>query len=80
MTANEIALFVFAGLVLLLVWYVDTHSADEPRRKRRRQRVKPVAKKPAYEPDDGPLTAKQIEIIKKLVPQGRGKSISSSLF
>lgn len=79
MTINEISLFVFAGLVLLLVWYVDTHSADKPRRKRGRRRARPIAKKPAYEPDDGPLTARQLKAIKKLEPQNRGKW-SSSLF
>lgn len=79
MTPNEIALFVLAGLIMLLVWYVDTHSADKPRRKRGRRRAKAVAKKLAHEPDDGPLTAKQLRAIKKLEPQGRGKW-SSSMF
>ena len=40
----------------------------------------PAAKAPAYEPDDGPLTAKQIKATKKLEPQGRGRSVKSSLF
>jgi len=35
---------------------------------------------PAYEPDDGDLTARQIAAIRKRVPQGRMKSIKSSLF
>lgn len=34
----------------------------------------------AYEPDDGGLTARQIAVIRKLVPQGRMQSIKSSLF
>lgn len=36
--------------------------------------------RPAYERDDGPLTAKQIRAIKKLVPQGRGMVVTSYLF
>jgi hypothetical protein len=35
---------------------------------------------PAYEPDDGDLTAQQIAAIRELAPQGRMKSIKSSLF
>ena len=35
---------------------------------------------PKYEPDDGPLTAKQLAAIKKAVPQGKLKSVRSSLF
>jgi hypothetical protein len=35
---------------------------------------------PAYEPDDGDLTARQIAAIRKRVPQGHMKSIKSSLF
>ncbi len=35
---------------------------------------------PTYEPDDGPLTAKQMAAIKKAVPQGKLKSVRSSLF
>ncbi len=35
---------------------------------------------PAYEPDDGDLTAREIAAIRKRVPQGRMKSIKSSLF
>lgn len=80
MTPNEIALFVFAGLIWLLGWYVDTHSADKPRRKRGHRRAKPAAKAPAYEPDDGEVTLETLAAIKRRVPQGRGKSISSSLF
>ncbi len=80
MTINEISLFVFAGLIMLLVWYVDSHSADKPRHKRGRRRARPVTKKPAYEQDDGPLTAKQLKAIRKLEPQGRMKSVRSSLF
>ncbi len=34
---------------------------------------------PAYEPDDGPLTDKQIAAIKKMVPQGRMKVTKSLL-
>ncbi len=52
-----------------------------PRKSASRRLKKQVAKaQPAYEPDDGPLTAKQIEAIKRLVPQGLGKSVKSSLF
>ena len=35
---------------------------------------------PQYEADDGPLTAAQLRQIKKLVPQGKKKSVRSSLF
>lgn len=35
---------------------------------------------PKYEPDDGPLTAKQLAAVKKAVPQGKLKSVRSSLF
>jgi hypothetical protein len=35
---------------------------------------------PAYEPDDGDLTPLQIAAIRKRVPQGRMKSIKSTLF
>lgn len=35
---------------------------------------------PAYEPDDGDLTARQIAAIRKQVPQGRMKSVKSALF
>ena len=35
---------------------------------------------PTYEPDDGPLTAKQMAAIKKAVPQNQLKSIKASLF
>lgn len=34
MTNAEIGIFVFAGLILLLVWYVDTHSADKHRNRK----------------------------------------------
>ena len=37
-------------------------------------------KSPAYEPDDGPLTRRQIAAIRKRVPQGRVKSVKSTLF
>jgi hypothetical protein len=44
--------------------------------------LKQLAKEeiPAYEPDDGDLTAREIAAIRKRVPQGRMKSIKSSLF
>lgn len=44
--------------------------------------LKQLAKEvlPAYEPDDGDLTARQIAAIRKRVPQGNMKSIKSSLF
>ncbi len=44
--------------------------------------LKQLAKEeiPAYEPDDGGLTARQIAAIRKRVHQGRMKSIKSSLF
>jgi phosphoenolpyruvate carboxylase len=35
---------------------------------------------PQYEADDGPLTAAQLRQIKKRVPQGRKRSVRSSLF
>ncbi len=35
---------------------------------------------PQYEADDGPLTASQLRQIKKRVPQGRKRSVRSSLF
>jgi hypothetical protein len=35
---------------------------------------------PQYEPDDGPLTATQLRQIKKRVPQGKKRSVRSSLF
>lgn len=44
--------------------------------------LKQLAKEeiPAYEPDDGDLTARQIAAIRKRVPQGRMKSVKSSLY
>ena len=44
--------------------------------------VKKLAKEvlPAYEKDDGLLTRKQLAAIKKAVPQGRVRRVSSSLF
>ena len=35
---------------------------------------------PQYEADDGPLTVAQVRQIKKRVPQGKKKSVRSSLF
>ena len=35
---------------------------------------------PAYAPDDGPLTRAQLAAIRKAEPQGRVKSVKSSLF
>ena len=35
---------------------------------------------PQYEADDGPLTAAQVRQIKKRAPQGKKKSVRSSLF
>ena len=35
---------------------------------------------PTYEPDDGPLTAKQMAAIKKAVPQNQLQSVKASLF
>ena len=35
---------------------------------------------PQYEADDGPLTAAQVRQTKKCVPQGKNKSVRSSLF
>ena len=35
---------------------------------------------PAYEADDGPLAAPQLRAIRKAVPQGKSKSVKSSLF
>lgn len=56
-------------------------TIDHRRKKTLPHRLNKQVKKtpPAYEPDDGSLTAKQIEAIKKLEPQGRCKW-SSSLF
>lgn len=76
----EVGLFVFAALLALAVWYINTHSEERPRYKRKRRRTEPAKKAPAYERENGPLTAKQIKAIKKLVPQGRMKKVKSSLF
>jgi CHAD domain-containing protein len=35
---------------------------------------------PSYEPDDGPLTDKQMAAIRKAVPQNQLKSVKASLF
>ncbi|HEX2493619.1 MAG TPA: hypothetical protein VHK24_07575 [Steroidobacter sp.] len=35
---------------------------------------------PSYEPDDGPLTARQLRTVTKLAGARRGKSVRSSLF
>jgi hypothetical protein len=35
---------------------------------------------PAYEPDDGPLTARELRTVAKLAGGHRGKSVRSSLF
>ena len=35
---------------------------------------------PAYEADDGPLSATQLRAIRKAAPQRRSKSVKSSLF
>jgi hypothetical protein len=35
---------------------------------------------PKYVPDDGLLTAKQLAVVKKAVPQGKLKSVRASLF
>lgn len=35
---------------------------------------------PAYEADDGELNEEQLEVIRQAEPQGRVKSVSSSLF
>jgi hypothetical protein len=35
---------------------------------------------PGYEPDDGPLTAKEMRTVAKLAGGRRGKSVRSSLF
>lgn len=34
---------------------------------------------PAYKPDDGPLTAKDIQVIQRRAGKPRGKSVSSTL-
>ena len=39
-----------------------------------------TAELPAYEPDDGPLTQREIRAIQKLAGGRRGKSVRSSLF
>lgn len=38
MTNAEIGLFIFAGLIALLVWYVNTHSEEKPRYRPKRRR------------------------------------------
>lgn len=38
MTNAEIGLFIFAGLIALLGWYVDTHSEEKPRYRPKRRR------------------------------------------
>jgi hypothetical protein len=38
------------------------------------------AELPAYEPDDGPLTKRELAAIQKAAGGRRGKSVSSSLF
>ena len=35
---------------------------------------------PQYEQDDGPLSAKQMQQIRKVAPKGKGRSVRSSLF
>lgn len=35
---------------------------------------------PQYEPDDGPLTAKQMKQIKSAAPKKKGRSVRSNLF
>ena len=35
---------------------------------------------PAYEADDGALSAAQLRAIRKATPQGKSKSVKSSLF
>lgn len=35
---------------------------------------------PAYEVDDGPLSAMQLRAIRDVVPQGRSKAVKASLF
>jgi hypothetical protein len=34
---------------------------------------------PAYEPDDGPLTDAQMDLIRQMVPQGKYRSTQSSI-
>lgn len=62
---------------------MKTRKTVDHRRKKatlRRPKKQTNRTRPAYEPDDGPLTAKQLEAIKRLAPQGRMKSVKSSLF
>lgn len=80
MTIFQIALLILSVLVAFGGWYIGSHRTDEPHRKRRHRRARPATKAPAYEPDDGPLTAKQIKAIKRIEPQGRMKSVKSRLF
>ena len=44
--------------------------------------IKRLAKEvlPAYEPDEGDITPETIAVIKACVPQGKSKSVKSSLF
>lgn len=39
MTNAEVGLFILAGLIVALVWYIDTHSEKKPSYKRRRRRT-----------------------------------------
>jgi hypothetical protein len=38
-----------------------------------------VCTRPAYEPDNGPLTERQIEALQRMAPRGKMKVISSLL-
>ena len=58
----------------------ETLGVDETQVIHRALRELAVKVLPQYEPDDGPLTAKQISQIKRRVPQGTRRSVSSSLF
>lgn len=75
-----VALLIYAAGLASVAWYVGTHGEKKPRYKRKRRRTVPAKKTPAYDADEGPLTAKQIKAIKKRVPQGRMKSVKSRLF
>lgn len=72
-----VALLVVMTPILVTAWYIGSHREEKPRRKRNYRRTRSVAKKPSYEPDDGPLTTSDIRAIKRLVPQGRGRMVSS---
>lgn len=55
-----VALVVVMTPILITAWYIGSHREEKPRGKRGRRRARSVAKKPAYEPDDGPRPARKL--------------------